>query len=132
MFLAAALGTIIIGLIVHFRGTALGPDVRNVVGDALWAAMMAWFAGALAPRARLGIRAAMTFVVCATVEASQLIHAPALDAARSTRIGHLVLGSDFDPRDLLAYGLGVGAASLLEIAFVARSRGPRSNAEVTS
>jgi hypothetical protein len=29
-------------------------------------------------------------------------------------LGHLVLGSGFDARDLLAYALGVAAAALLE------------------
>jgi hypothetical protein len=60
-------------------------------------------------------------VICAAVEASQGLHAPALDSLRATRIGHLVLGSDFDPRDLLAYALGIAAAALLEV--VVRSKG---------
>lgn len=126
VFLAAALGTIALGLLVHLRGTALAPAVRDGLGDALWAAMVGWCAGALAPGARLAIRSAGAFVVCATVEASQLMHVPALDAARATRLGHLVLGSDFDSRDLLAYALGIGAATLLELAVVARNRGQRT------
>ena len=50
-----------------------------------------------------------------------MYHTPAIDAIRATRIGHLVLGSGFDPRDLLAYAIGVIGAVLLEAAVVARS-----------
>jgi hypothetical protein len=39
---------------------------------------------------------------------------PWLDAVRATRLGHLVLGSDFDGRDLLAYAIGVLGAVGLE------------------
>jgi hypothetical protein len=53
---------------------------------------------------------------------SQLYHAPALDALRATRAGHLVLGSGFDARDLAAYTAGVAAAVLLERAVRRRGR----------
>lgn len=115
-FVALACATIAVGLAVHRRGTALGPVVQDVLADALWAMMVAWWAGALAPRARLIVRSAAAYVVCATVEVSQLFHAPALDAVRATTMGHLVLGSGFDPRDLVAYGLGVALAALFESA----------------
>lgn len=121
-YIAAALATIAVGLLVHLRGAPLGPVGRDVLGDALWAAMIAWCAGALAPGARLVGRSAAAYAVCAAVEASQLYHAPMLDALRATRAGHLVLGSGFDSRDLLAYALGVGAAALLEAAVLARCR----------
>jgi len=113
-FLAAAVATIGVGLLVHWGGGALDRALRDVLGDALWAAMMAWWIGAAAPRARLTIRSAAAYAVCVAVETSQLYHAPWLDALRATRAGHLVLGSGFDPRDLLAYALGVVAAALLE------------------
>ena len=121
VFLALACATIAVGLVVHLRGAALGPVVRDVLGDALWAMMIAWWAGVLAPRARLAVRSAAAYAVCAAVEVSQLYHAPALDAARATTLGHLVLGSGFDPRDLAAYGAGVALAALLESMAVARS-----------
>jgi hypothetical protein len=127
-YIAATVATIAVGLLVHLGGSGLGPVVRDVLGDALWAAMIAWLAGALAPRARLVLRGIAAYAVCAAVEASQMYHAPTLDAIRATRIGHLVLGSGFDPRDLLAYALGVIGAVILEAAVVARMR--RSNDEL--
>ncbi len=84
----------------------------------MWAAMMVWWIGTLAPRLRVRTRMTVALGVCFAVEASQLYHAPGLDALRRTRMGHLVLGSGFDPRDLAAYTLGVLAALLLERALL--------------
>ena len=113
-YVALAAGTIALGLWVHRSGRVLGPDVRDVLGDALWATMMAWWAGAVAPHARVAARSASALAICVAVEFSQLVHAPAIDAVRQTPFGQLVLGSGFDPRDLWAYALGVLAAALLE------------------
>jgi len=113
-FIALAGVTIAVGLLVHLRGAALRPAARDVLGDALWAAMIAWWAGALAPNARLAARSAVAYAVCVCVELSQLYHAPALDAVRATLVGRLVLGSGFDPRDLVAYAAGVALAALVE------------------
>ena len=125
-FTALACATIAVGLLVHLRGAALGPAVRDVLGDALWAMMIAWWAGALAPSARLAARSAGAYAVCAGVELSQLYHTPTLDAVRATGVGHLVLGSGFDPRDLAAYAAGVAIAALLEATVVARRGRPRA------
>jgi hypothetical protein len=121
-YLALALGTIALGLGVHLGGAALAPAARDVLGDALWAAMVAWWVGAAAPGAPLRVRAAVALGLSFAVEASQLYHAPALDALRATRAGHLVLGSGFDPRDFAAYTAGVAAAVLLELAVRRRGR----------
>jgi hypothetical protein len=67
-------------------------------------------------------RAAAAYAVCAAVEFGQRVHAPRLDALRRTTVGHLVLGSDFDARDLAAYLLGVLAAAALERAAAAAAR----------
>ena len=119
---AAALVTIVLGLLVHRRGTMLAPAVRDVAGDALWAAMMVWWVSALAPTTHRRWRGAAAYAVCAAVEAAQLLHTPRLDAVRATTLGHLVLGSGFDARDLFAYAAGVAAALLLDRAIVARGR----------
>ena len=114
-----AVATIALGLWVHRGGGALGAsalnaDARDVLGDALWAMMMGWWMGAVAPRAALPTRSAAALGICVVVECSQLIHAPTLDAIRRTTLGHLVLGSGFDPRDLVAYAIGVMFAALVE------------------
>ncbi|MEP6619122.1 MAG: DUF2809 domain-containing protein [bacterium] len=115
-FVALAVSTIVVGLLVHLRGTWFGAAGRDVLGDALWAAMIVWWIGAVAPRATLSVRSVAAYAVCVAVEASQLYHAPGLDALRATQLGHLVLGSGFDVRDLGAYAAGVVVAAGLEIA----------------
>ena len=131
-YLALALGTIAVGLAVHLGGAALGPAARDVVGDALWGMMVAWWVGAVAPGARLRTRAAVALGLCFAVELSQLYHTSALDALRATRAGHLVLGSGFDPRDLAAYLAGVAAAVLLERAAVRRRERPAAVAKIAT
>lgn len=116
--------SIAIGLLVHFHGAGLGRALQDVVGDALWAAMIAWTLGAIAPSSRVVARSAIAYGWCVAVEASQLYHTPVLDAIRATRIGHLVLGSGFDARDLLAYVLGVAAAAVVSASLRADRAGP--------
>lgn len=84
------------------------------MGDALWAAMIVWWVGVIAPTSRPVIRAAWAYAACVVVEVSQLYHSPAIDAVRDTRLGQLVLGTGFDPRDLAAYALGVLVALLID------------------
>ncbi len=116
-FVVAAVGTIAVGLVVHSGAIVLAPGPRDVLGDALWAMMIAWWIGALAPDMRLERRAGLALVVCWAVEFSQLYSAPVLDAVRRTTTGQLVLGSGFDPRDLVAYAVGVLIALVLEAAM---------------
>ena len=121
-YAALAAATIAVGLTVHrWAALPLGARARDASGDALWAAMIAWWVGAAAPGARPWARAAAALALCSAVEGSQLYHTPALDALRRTTAGHLVLGSGFDPRDLAAYAAGVLAACALE--WAARRRG---------
>jgi hypothetical protein len=120
-FAAFALGTIVLGLVVHLGGDGLGPALRDVAGDALYAAMVAWLAGAAAPRTPTWRRAAAAFACCLAIEIGQLVREPHIDAIRATPLGHLALGSDFDARDIGAYAGGVGAAALLERALVRRA-----------
>jgi hypothetical protein len=121
-YLVLVITTIAIGLAVHWSPAALNPDARDVLGDALWAAMMVWIVSVVAPAARLAARSAAALAICFAVELSQLYHAPALDALRETTAGHLVLGSGFDPRDLIAYAAGVCAAALVDRMWLARRR----------
>jgi len=110
-YFVLAIGTIAVGLIVHSSGRFLPQAVRDVLGDALWAMMIVWWMGVLAPRLPLRTRALASFAICVAVELSQRIHTPLLDGLRQTTLGHLVLGSDYDLRDLFSYAAGVVAAA---------------------
>jgi len=114
-FLALAIGALGLGLLVH--GTHWVPGaLRDKLGDGLWAAMVAGWVGVLAPGAPMWKRSLAALAFCWAVEASQLYHAPWLEAIRGTTPGHLVLGSGFDAGDLVAYTLGVLAVGLGEAA----------------
>ena len=113
-YLTLAIATIALGLVVHLHGSALGATAQDFVGDTLWASMIMWWIGMLAPGARLPVRGIVALAVCFIVETSQLYHTPTLDAIRGTTLGHLALGSGFDPRDLVAYTVGVVAAAIVE------------------
>lgn len=117
-FAVLALSTILFGLLLQRTRALLPPMAADVLGDALWAMMIAWLAGTIAPGVPRGRRALGALGFCWMVEASQLYHARLLDAWRATTLGHLALGTDFDPRDLAAYALGVLAAYVLEPALL--------------
>lgn len=120
-YTALAAVTVAVGLAVHYTTAALAPAVRDVAGDALWAMMIFWISGIVAPRARIAIRAALALVVCFAVEASQLLEMKWLVAMRNTTPGHLVLGNGFDARDLVAYSAGVAIAAIGEMAVRRRA-----------
>ena len=113
-YVGLALATIVVGLSVHRNDSMLTSAVRDKLGDVLWAAMITWLISALAPNAALRVRIIAALAVCFVVEGTQLYHTQALDSARRTMAGHLVLGSGFDVLDLLAYTFGVLMTGLLE------------------
>jgi hypothetical protein len=102
------------------------PDLQpewmsRYAGDTLWAAMMFWLLALVAVRARTVVLGATALGTAWTVEASQLIHRPWLDALRASRAGALVLGQGFLWSDLLCYAVGVGIAVVVDVAW--RQRG---------
>lgn len=103
-----AIASIAVGLAVHRLAPA--SDARDIAGDAIWAFMMFWWVSVLVPTWSPARRAIGALALSWLVEFSQLSHAEWLEAARATRLGPLVLGTGFDPRDLASYALGVLAA----------------------
>lgn len=110
--------TIAIGLAVHFHGLGLPASVRDVLGDALWAAMIFWLVSLAAPSAGIPARAAVALAICFAVELSQQVEHPVLQAIRSSSFGHVIVGSDFDARDLIAYTAGVATAVLIDATLI--------------
>ena len=86
-FVVLAVSTIAVGLLVHLSGAVLGATTGDVLGDALWAAIIAWWLGAGAPEVRLGVRSAVAYAICVAVEVSQLYHAPLLEVVLRGRRG---------------------------------------------
>lgn len=109
-----ALATIAGGLTVHLHGFGLSVPARDLLGDALWAALVLWLVSLAAPDAGRAVRAAAAVAICVVVELGQLIEHPVLETVRESTFGHLVIGSDFDARDLAAYCGGIAVAALVD------------------
>lgn len=124
-FALLAFATICVGLAIRFRATFLPIAVRDIMGDALWAFLVASLVSAVVPQWAMRYRARIALAVAYAVEFSQMLHAPWLDDLRATTPGHLVLGQGFDPRDLAAYLLGVAAFAIVGEAMVVRGSGRR-------
>jgi hypothetical protein len=110
------LAIMISGLALRGFGLGLGLPVFFVKygGSLLWAAMV-FFLVALAASGlkRPGI-ALIAASIAIGVELFRLVHTPWLDAFRLTLGGALLLGRIFSPWNMLAYGIGIVLAMLLD------------------
>ena len=113
-YVSMAVVTAGIGLGVHESTGVISTALQDKMGDGLWAAMTAWWIGAVIPNVPLRFRIPSALALCFAVEISQLYHTEGLDSLRRTTLGHLLLGSGFDVRDLFAYTLGVSATGFFE------------------
>ncbi|WP_083808750.1 DUF2809 domain-containing protein [Pedosphaera parvula] len=84
------------------------------IGDILWALMVFLGFGFIFPSVSTLRIAAATATFSASIEISQLYHAPWIDAIRHTRLGGLILGFEFLWSDLLCYGVGILMGIILE------------------
>jgi hypothetical protein len=120
-----ALGVVIgLGLASRTYDGLFPNALEKYPGDALWTvavylgwklvfpAMVPWKLGLMALGQSFG------------VEFLQLYHAPWLDGIRRNRFGHLLLGSTFNPMDLVAYSVGAAVVFLIDRFLV--PRGPLS------
>ncbi|MDQ0648900.1 hypothetical protein QFZ53_003096 [Microbacterium natoriense] len=106
------------GLLVHrFVGGQLG----DIAGDALYAVLIYLIAAFALPRSP-GMRPALiALVFCTGVELLQLTGLPQVWAAAFPPSA-LVLGSGFDPRDLVVYALAVIVAAAADALLAKTSR----------
>jgi len=104
---------IVAGLASRRYPSLLPAQLGKYPGDALWALMVMLLFGFAKPRWSIARTAVAALSTSFAVEFSQIYQADWINAIRETTLGHLVLGSGFDPRDLLAYtvGVAIGAAS---------------------
>jgi hypothetical protein len=110
------LSLVISGLALRGFGFGLGlPAVIVKYGGSVLWAMMAFFLIALAAshRSRKSI-ALIAASIAIGVELFRLIHTPWLDTFRLTLAGALLLGRLFSPWDMLAYGVGIVLAMLID------------------
>ncbi len=110
--------TLVTGLAVHASDAV---PFSDKLGDLLYAALMTFGVWFLAPRISSVLLAAVAGAWCLGVELLQLTGLPDA-AADAVPLSRLVLGSGFDPLDLVAYVVGVVLA--LTVRQVAMRSGP--------
>jgi hypothetical protein len=115
----AFLCVFVAGLTVKFGGEPLPGWLRNAAGGAAYTSSLGL--ALLLVRPALGAKRAACFALLwsASVELWQLAHLWPLHGTRDHLLSRLVLGSHFDPWDLLAYALG--ALLILALAAAATS-----------
>ena len=108
------------------RYRAVFPEwIGRYAGDTLWAALVFWLLALIWRRASTARIGAAAITIAFAVEVSQLYHAPWVDAIRGTRVGGLILGSDFLWSDLLCYAIGIGCAAAADALLAARVVRPK-------
>jgi hypothetical protein len=100
--------------------------VSAYTGDTAWTLAVFLAIGLLVPRLSTWSVAALALAISFAVELSQVYHAPWIDAIRGTTLGHLALGSGFDPKDLACYAVGAGIGVLIETISGRRTRAERA------
>jgi hypothetical protein len=95
------------------------PDfIAAYTGDVAWALAVFLGLGVFFPSITTGRAALVALLISIGVELSQLYHARWIDAIRGTTLGHLALGSGFDPRDLACYTVGVAIGVVIRCSFL--------------
>jgi hypothetical protein len=113
---------IVAGLAVHGMP---GSEATDIAGDALYAIAAYALVVAVAPRLPVVAVGAIGLAWCVAVELLQLTSIPRAVAAAFPP-ARLVLGSGFDPRDLVVYALAVllaGAVDAVAARVASSSRG---------
>jgi Protein of unknown function (DUF2809) len=110
------LSIIISGLVLRGFGLRLGLPAAIVKygGSMLWGAMVFFLVAIAASNRSHRSVALIAASIAVCVELFRLVHAHWLDAFRLTLPGALLLGRIFSPWDMLAYGVGIVLAMLLD------------------
>jgi hypothetical protein len=116
-YFAALLAVICMGLATRLSH---GP-LADSIGDALWTVMIYLLVRITFPAVPMGRAFVAAAAISWAVEFQQLYRAEWILKLRATTIGHLILGSDFDWRDLPSYLMGAACALALD-RYSTRSR----------
>lgn len=129
LFAAASIAIVVpAGLAVRFAGGTGSAWLDNFAGEVLYEMFWMMLALIAFPRrsAVLKIGLAVLAATCG-LELLQLWHTPVLDGIRSTAVGRLLIGHQFDPMDFVGYFIGCAIGVLWQFgwfAFMLRRSGP--------
>ena len=127
VYAIAVVLVIVLGLLLRSGGAPLPGAVVKYGGVALWALVVFLVLGLAALKASTARLAGIAVAIAWCVEFLQLYHSPWIDSIRSTRVGHLVLGSTFNSPDLVAYCVGIGFGAAAESMFARVRRSARGS-----
>jgi Protein of unknown function (DUF2809) len=122
-------GVIFLGLLSRKYGDIFPFEIQKYPGSGLWALAVFVAVGLLLPNETTLKVAAYAIVIAFAVEFSQLLSIPWLNAVRATKVGHLFLGSTFNPPDFVAYALGIFLGAGCKAVFFRKSQRLEKRAE---
>lgn len=108
-YAVATIAVVLLGLASRRFAWMFPAFLEKYPGDALWALMVMLILAFIWPRRSAAWLAIAALGIAFAVEFGQLYQPAWLTALRHTTLGHLALGSTFNPMDLVAYVVGVGA-----------------------
>jgi hypothetical protein len=116
----ALAATLVVGIGLLWRSghLPLSSFIAKYGGDALWALLVFFGFGFVFRRVSTLRLFLISLCFAWAIEFSQMYHAHWIGSIRSTRIGHLILGSTFNSPDLLAYVVGVALGAAGERLFL--------------
>jgi len=114
IFIAATLLLIAAGLLVRAPLLVVPAGIAKYAGSIIWGGMVYGLWSAIRPQQALRDRAAVSTVIAAAVEFSQLLHTPWLDSFRRTTVGVLLIGRFFSWWDILSYAVGIIICAAVE------------------
>ncbi|MFE2143463.1 DUF2809 domain-containing protein [Streptomyces sp. NPDC059456] len=120
---AVGAAVVTVGLGLGLRALATG-SVAKYGGDALYTVLLLALVVSAAPRITPLRAAGSALAVSCLVEFLQLTQVPA-ELSRHSTVARLVLGSTFNPPDMLWYSIGAAAGWLVHTAL--RSGRPRAS-----
>ncbi len=121
-YAVATIAVVLIGLASRKFPWMFPALLEKYPGDALWALMVMLILAFIWPRRSAAWLAIAALGIAFAVEFGQLYQPAWLTALRHTTLGHLALGSTFNPMDLVAYVVGVGVGFVFVASRHHRSR----------
>jgi Protein of unknown function (DUF2809) len=112
---------IAVGLVWRLAPLGMPAFPLKYGGSILWAAMVYFFVRTAWPSSLIRNASLIAMLIAVVVECVRLVHAPWLDAFRTTLPGALILGRIFSLWNLVAYGIGIVCAAATDH-FILRHR----------
>jgi hypothetical protein len=113
-YLCVTLFIVALGLVWRNPVLGLPWPIAKYGGSILWGAMVYFIVASFRPSSRRAVKVVAAVSIAVLVELIRLYHCPWLDEFRRRLAGRLLLGTHFSIWDILAYWIGIIAATVSE------------------